>query len=445
LQQMLFQLGHSQLKLSGRFDKATAHAVKAFQMKYKLPISGLVERKTRDRLNGILAKMLEKGTLVPGQIASGTPESTAATETEAATPAGDLPAPPEADTLVARLGEAGRPGVYSSGSQVELLQRILRHAGYDKLQLNGQFDKATFAAVRNFQLRQKLTISGLVDEATQQVLNQILADIRRIEQHQEVWQDLLLAFSASYAPERSVPALLQPDTLLQLLIAPDPEADAAWPPGPEGLVTATLGTQGQAGIVSQGSMVQTAQALLQFLGYELKLNAQFDLQTFGAMKRFQQDHGLADSGQTDAATRDRLNQYLQQHLDMHLLAQSLNTCLEALAQSKGLQLDSEGLAACAERIRQGILQLLQPEPESESGGPLQWQSQLGPAGRAGCVAEGAEVEQLQQILARLGLGVALTGSYDAATQAAVKKFQLQQRLPLTGIVDTRTREQLLAP
>ncbi len=53
----------------------------------------------------------------------------------------------------------------SSGSAVRVLQQLLNFKGF-KLEVNGQFDLATQAAVENFQQINALTVNGIVDAET---------------------------------------------------------------------------------------------------------------------------------------------------------------------------------------------------------------------------------------------------------------------------------------
>jgi peptidoglycan hydrolase-like protein with peptidoglycan-binding domain len=53
----------------------------------------------------------------------------------------------------------------SSGSAVRVLQQLLNFKGF-KLEVNGQFDLPTQAAVKNFQQINALTVNGIVDAET---------------------------------------------------------------------------------------------------------------------------------------------------------------------------------------------------------------------------------------------------------------------------------------
>ena len=53
----------------------------------------------------------------------------------------------------------------STGSAVRVLQQLLNFKGF-KLEVNGQFDQPTQAAVKNFQQMNALVVNGIVDGET---------------------------------------------------------------------------------------------------------------------------------------------------------------------------------------------------------------------------------------------------------------------------------------
>ena len=55
---------------------------------------------------------------------------------------------------------------------------------------------------------------------------------------------------------------------------------------------------------------------------------------------------------------------------------------------------------------------------------------------------GSEVERLQQDLSALKYEVEVNGSFDANTEAAVKKFQQQNDLKVDGVVGRETGQKL---
>lgn len=87
-------------------------------------------------------------------------------------PAADLPlALPK---FTSTLGPAGRPGVVSSGPEVDHLQQLLAHLGYDVPQTQ-VYDARTSLAIRAFQQAQRLTVNGLVGADTRRLLNRMVS------------------------------------------------------------------------------------------------------------------------------------------------------------------------------------------------------------------------------------------------------------------------------
>jgi hypothetical protein len=52
--------------------------------------------------------------------------------------------------------------------------------------------------------------------------------------------------------------------------------------------------------------------------------------------------------------------------------------------------------------------------------------------------KGTDVQEVQKMLVELGYDTALTGFYGDKTEAAVRKFQVDNKLPATGKVDSKT-------
>lgn len=71
------------------------------------------------------------------------------------------------------LGPIGRPGVVTDGEEVENLQQVLAHLGYE-LEHTGEFDEATLQAVQAFQRDRGLANSPTVGGAMRKVLNEMV-------------------------------------------------------------------------------------------------------------------------------------------------------------------------------------------------------------------------------------------------------------------------------
>lgn len=204
---------------------------------------------------------------------------------------------------------------------------------------------------------------------------------------------------------------------------------------------------GQMGIVSKGLEVFRVQQVLKKLGYPVKVNEQFDLQTFTEMSRFQLDHKLPISGIVEGATRDKLNELLLPIFDEEKAREDLLSELRAFQRELDLKrwplLESQR-EALMDVLMAMLISGKMPEIPALIAPYFQLQAELGPANRPGKVSQGREVRLLQQVLRAMGYKLEINGSYDNETYAAVRSFQISKKLPMTGMVDPKSREELNA-
>ena len=139
MQTALIQLGY-QIAADGSFGKNTRAAVLAFQKDYDLKADGLAGNQTLTLLYSL-------------------------TGMQAATPA---PAAPSATSGDLKTG--------SSGAAVKELQQKLRQLGYN-LTADGQFGANTAAAVRQFQADYGLTVNGVANDRTLELLSQMVMNL----------------------------------------------------------------------------------------------------------------------------------------------------------------------------------------------------------------------------------------------------------------------------
>jgi len=122
VQRKLKSTGFLTGSVDGKFGPQTTKAVKAFQKKYSFTVDGIVGPVTLKKLN----ELTSEG------------NSTAKT--------------------VLRLG--------ATGSEVKELQKALKELGYYKKSVDGEFGQGTLAAVKAFQVKNKLTADGIAGSAT---------------------------------------------------------------------------------------------------------------------------------------------------------------------------------------------------------------------------------------------------------------------------------------
>ena len=133
LQQRLKDLGYYTIKVDGIYGSGTQRAVREFQRINGLSITGKADNATQALLYSSAAK-----------------------------PAGSSIAPSGNYQTLSRSGR------YKSA--VVPMQRRLRALGYYSGNIDGYFGSQTYRAVRNFQSRNRLTVTGVADSYTQQVL-----------------------------------------------------------------------------------------------------------------------------------------------------------------------------------------------------------------------------------------------------------------------------------
>ena len=131
LQQRLKDLGYYTIKVDGIFGSGTQRAVREFQRVNGLSVTGKADNATQTLLYSSAAKPADQSV------------------------SGDY-------TTLSRSGK------YKS--KVVPLQRRLKALGYYSGNVDGYFGSQTYRAVRNFQSRNGLTVTGVADPYTQQVL-----------------------------------------------------------------------------------------------------------------------------------------------------------------------------------------------------------------------------------------------------------------------------------
>jgi peptidoglycan hydrolase-like protein with peptidoglycan-binding domain len=186
-------------------------------------------------------------------------------------------------------------------------------------------------------------------------------------------------------------------------------------------------------VTSQGEEVDALQSLLREAGQAIRLSGSFDLQTFAALKAWQSAHGLEPCGELDAPSRDYLNQTQQ------LLAE-LQTLLSDYCRANELPVSARIAVCCRQMLALARGKAL--DQVLRAGLPARISAELGPPGRPGRLSDGPQVELLQLMLRSRGERLPLSGRYDEATTAAVRRFQTRSKLPMTGVVDARTAARL---
>lgn len=335
LQRALRKQGHS-LMVSGVFDRPTYTAVRSVQSLHKLPVTGWVDAATREVVNPVVAVVLAEQEaheilqniirtlmnqlqlepnafqsqmitefidLLLEQVQSFPQEE----EEEDTSP--DAEIRPRED-LQSRLGNMGQMGIVSKGLEVYRTQQVLEQLGYP-VKCSGQFDLQTFSELSRFQMDQKLPISGIVEGATRDRLNELLQPIFYEEAAREAILNTLREFQQVLQLKKwaSIEARREDftDVLLEMV------KTARLPEIPERIadffqLTDNLGPSNRPGHVSQGREVRLLQQVLYKLGYQkVEINGTYDNNTYAAVRSYQISKKLAMTGMVDEKTRLELN------------------------------------------------------------------------------------------------------------------------------------------
>ena len=457
LQQRLKQLGYYNNTIDGDYGSSTVSAVKAFQKKNGLSQTGTADEKTLDKIystSAINAKdkvedadtstTLKRGSkgsevkklqqrlkdlgyynsTVDGDYGSGTVSAVKAFQKK-----NGLSQTGTADetTLTkvyssSALGAKEETSDYttlksgSKGEAVKELQRRLKELGYYKSTIDGEYGSGTKSAVLAFQKKNGLTQNGIADAATQKKLN---------------------SSSAISATEKEETA----DT------------------------TTTL-KRG-----SKGEAVKTLQRRLKELGYyKSTIDGEYGSGTVSAVKAFQKNNGLTQSGTADAATQKKLNSSSaigaadKNETSSYTTLKSgskgeavkkLQQRLKELGYYKNA-IDSEygsGMVTAVKNFQKknGLTQTgiadeaTQKKVYSTSAVAATDKTETNDNNTATETtlkrgSKGTEVKKLQNRLKELGYyNTAVDGEYGSGTVTAVKAFQKKNGLTQTGTADATTQ------
>ncbi|PIQ24650.1 hypothetical protein COW36_10945 [bacterium (Candidatus Blackallbacteria) CG17_big_fil_post_rev_8_21_14_2_50_48_46] len=355
--------------------------------------------------------------------------------------------------LQSDLGQEQDQTKVSEGDEISLLQKILIKLGFT-VQITGAYDRNTYAAVRTFQSSRKLPVTGSVEANTRETLNPIakivLAEEKATEQLLQVIENLSLSLAQDLTEslKQLVWELIQQLlTVTQQVLEPEetqapPQERDSHPREP---LQSRLGNMGQMGIVSKGWEVIRLQQILQREGFPVKVNGSFDLQTFTELSRFQLEHHLPVNGLAEADTRAVLNLHLEKLYAELDAADALREVIDEFQCFTGIQAQASQIIRLR-LIQSQLIELVKtgklPPPPPELMDLWQIRSELGPSNRPGKISSGSEVRILQQALKRLGFKAEITGTYDNDTYNAVRSFQISRKLPMTGLMDAKSREEL---
>jgi len=169
----------------------------------------------------------------------------------------------------------------SSGLEVTAIQQAL--AEHFPARISGRFDSDTDQQVRQFQKDRGLVVTGVVDEATLAAL----ASAPGSSPHEALPQDGPAGTMVTTSARTLPGGVTETRTVFLPILPAAPELAEVSPNNKKGSV---------------GPEVQTIQMRLQSWGFDVAVNSSFDVRTDKAVKQFQREMGLPESGVVDAAT-----------------------------------------------------------------------------------------------------------------------------------------------
>ena len=395
LQRRLKELGWYSGSADGDFGPATETAVKNFQKANGLTADGKAGEKTLQKLYSSSAVTKKQASATPTPKATATRKPTATPK-----PTPRVTATPR-PTATPNLSKEYYLQLGASGDKVRTLQNRLIALGWLSGRATGTYDAATEAAVRAFQKKTK----GL-------------------------WED----------------GVAGPDTLSALY-----SANAARASG----VTASTGQTLELG--SEGEAVRALQRRLKELKYyDGAVDGSYGAATEAAVRAFQSRNGLKVDGKAGTATLNRLYaagapsagdslrlgnegsevRKLQSELkklgyytgpvDGQYGTSTSDAVRAFQIQNRLTPVDGVAGTATLNRLYSGsAIAASASDPDYESARPGD---------------RGELVVEIQDCLVELGYLDHITGTYDAATEEAVKAFQRKNGLTADGVAGDRTLE-----
>ncbi len=427
LQQALQALGF-ELELNGSFDRKTLKALQAYQYRLKQPVTGCTDSKLNQRLNQILERLESDPDFFKSK--DQTAPSGEAAEILSDTEAGE----PNPVKLSHSLGPEGVKGCVTRGPEVRLLQETLVALGFS-LEMTWQFDPATSRAVRLFQSRHRIPLTGQVDQKTRDTLNPLIEVSLRTRECLEDMRNLIQQYwlDQGFLPVAEADIWGRVcESFLTELLAPfyGEELESIDFPTfrPKPLIEQTLGSKDLAEAISEGEIIRRLQEMLLAQGQTLQVTGQFDLQTLVALRKALQALNLPPDETVHAGNREIFNHLLKQQYERESIREQL------------LLKVKDWCHVCQIPWHRGLQQQLETRifPLLERKRLPAMTREPGPPGRQGKVSSGPEVAILQYLLVRAGQACVLSGQFDPQTQKALKSWQRAQHLPESGLVDAQT-------
>lgn len=170
LQQKLQKTGFYQAPVSQVFDFPTEDAVRRFQKSAGLPIDGVANATTLQKLDSWRAPSVGRQANKPVVVNTQTEAKKPTQNTEVKKPQTTEAKKPTQTTVATKRSNPNLLARGDEGEEVRVLQERLRVAGYYKGNSNGIFGSITEEGVKRFQQAYKLDADGIVGPETERKL-----------------------------------------------------------------------------------------------------------------------------------------------------------------------------------------------------------------------------------------------------------------------------------
>ena len=398
LQKGLNQLGFSVGTADGKYGPKTQSAVRAFQQRYGLTVDGLAGPKTQQKLYSILGTASSNTTVTTTTTMSS--QSTAMVINPSGWFSGNYA------TI-----ESGQ-----KGDRVRLLQAALKKLGYYTGAVDGSFGSGTRSAVKSFQKSAGLTQDGKAGTKT----------LTKIEAR--LGNDNTSAAALSYMNSVSSQTVQQQTTNATNTANTTNTTNTTTQTTVQPVVTVSRPNR-TLRFGNTGDDVRALQTRLAQIGYYTgTVNGSYDQQTMEAVIRFQAVSGLETDGVAGNKTYNKL----------------FTTTAQTVTNTTPVQSDAPTVTTVSDTNTTNTTNPTNTTNNTNTtntntantANTTDTTTTLRPG------ASGSSVTQMQTNLRALGYDLTINGSYDTATEAAVRAFQSRNSLSVDGIAGPKTLTKL---
>ena len=443
LQYYLNELGHDTGGTDGLLGPGTRSAIRAFQKQENLEVTGRVYETWVHRLHNRMLSKVQRdlktlgfyGGDIDGMIGPATRDAIRAFQQQADLPitaglqASWIQAVQNAlqrstSTAQQAFYPSTRTGSENSQNAAQVVQEKLLALGYAPGEPDGLVGPGTTKAIRDFQTRHKLTITGQAEGAWLAVLDR---ELLRAIQKELAQQGYSPGPADGEMGSQTEQAIRQFQKSQGLAVDGKPSVS---------LLGALQNPLPEVSNTDNAKTISQLQTTLSALGYDTKgVDGHLGPATQSAIRDFERQHNLPVSGKLSEPLSSRLQQELVKQTQIQLsalgyqpgtadglLGEDTKKAIHAFQKSQKLSATGQASVGLLAALKSAIIQ-------QKSNDAKQAQAQR------------AQVEKIQRRLQALGYNIGqIDGELGPATESAIKTFQERQNLGNDG----KATDQLLA-